>query len=263
MEKEMNQFDIKDLIHNKRVSLALWLLGAFVANITFPTIMGYMGVLTKKSIIPTSSIYFESSSEGNFSFNGLNPRSKFIWEKDETYLANLNIKYERLSFRRKIHVKSRSLIIVTLSAGCFIHQNRTCTGNKSSPGNTGMVMTRISVNNQESARDNNVFNQSFAFPIYSSTIYMGMLEEGSYPLQAEGIFTANSGDPKAKIAVMIIQYEDVPYDKLMKLRANGHKTITNGFTDVGNLKPIEPVIKQLKQSNFNKIKHTSTVSREG
>ena len=260
----MKKLEIKTLFSKYRGTFIFWLVGTIFAGFTMLEILNQMGILTIKSTMPTSSIHFKTSSQGNFTDRAVNKRSSQIWEKDETQLAGLNMKFDRLSFRRLVSVKSRSIIIVTLSAGCISRWSPKTETNDKPAGaeKIAMVMTRISFNNKESARDNNFFNSSFSFPLHSSTVYMGALEEGKYPLMVEGIFCGNISDHNASMSVLIIQYADLPYEKIMKLRVNGHKTIINGFTDVGELQPSQDLLKKIQNRNLRKTGDTAAVTKQ-
>lgn len=150
-------------------------------------------------------------------------RSIINWTADDAALERMNLQPDREIFNRTVRVKYRSVMIVQVNAGCTY---RVSTSKPFQP--LGMVLTRISINGRECAKDNAAFSGVVpgTLPLCSSAGCIKVLEPGEHELIAEGIFAGTVESNHTSVQVSILRYQEIDYKQYRDSKSSNHRWIS-------------------------------------
>lgn len=194
---------------------------------------GVIDVDFQKMMQPAPVEFADTIDQGVYVKHGdiKNRRSIINWTTDDAVLEQMNLKPDREIFNRTVKVKYRSVLLVKINAGCKYNPGST---HRDNPEQMGMVLTRISIDGREYAKDNAVFAGPLAtaLPLCSSAGCIKVLEPGDHELIAEGIFAGKVESNYTSVQVSIFRYQDIQYRQYRDSKSSNHRWMTSAL-DLG------------------------------
>lgn len=193
----------------------------------------------QKEIQPSPVDFAETIDEGQYIKYGDNMARRLLnWGKDDMRMEKMNLRPDREVFKRTLRLKYRSLVIIHVNAGCYFRV-------RPMSGNLGMVMTRVSIDGNQHARDNTLFNggPGLLVPLYSSLGCAKVLEPGEYDLLAEGIFAGCVENNDAEMSLAVLRCQDITYQEAMNIKS-GHQWLSASLWPFSPANVVKNVVKK-------------------